>query len=71
MILIADIRTDLSQINLDIHEYNTDSDAELPAAPDSVLSSPPSIPPLSARACAAFIDVATKIEPTSETAAKE
>lgn len=71
MILIADIETDLSQINLDIHEYNSDSDVELPTASDSTLSSLPGTPSLSARACTAFIDVAPKTEPTSKAAAKE
>ncbi len=71
MILIANIETDLSRINLDVHEYNSDSDAELPAIPDFALSSPPDTPPLSARACAAFIDMTNKTKPTSEAAAKE
>ncbi len=71
IMLIADIGTDLSRINLDIHEYKLDSDVELPTAPNSALSSPPGTPPLSARVCAVFIDVATKTKPISKAAAKE
>lgn len=71
MVLIANIGMDLSRINLDIHKYNLDSDAELSAAPNFVLSSSPGTPPLSTRAYAAFINVATKTESTSKVAAKE
>ncbi len=71
MILIANIGTDLGRINLYVHEYNSDSDAELPVTSDSALSSPPGTPPLNARACAAFIDMATKTEPTSKAVTKE
>ncbi len=71
IVLIADIRTDLSRINLDIHEYNSDLDAELLAAPDSALSPLAGTLPLSARTYAAFIDIAIKTKPTSKVVAKE
>lgn len=36
MLLVADIGTDLSRISLEVHEYNSDSDAVLPPAPESM-----------------------------------
>lgn len=71
MVLIANIRINMSQINLDIHKYNLDLDTELLAAPDSTLNSPSDTPSLSIRVYATFIDVATKTKTTSEAAAKE
>lgn len=71
MVLIANIGMDLSRINLDVHKYNSNLDAELLTAPDSAMSSLPGTPLLNARACAAFIDMATKTKLTIEAAAKE
>ena len=71
MVLMADIEMQLSRINLDVYEYNLDSNAELPAALDSAISLSPSTPPLSARTYTVFIDGAINTKSTSETAAKE
>lgn len=65
MLLVADIGTDLSRISLEVHEYNSDSDAVLPPAPES-MSSPDGTPPPGARACTAFVDVANKTEITAK-----
>lgn len=61
MLLIADIGTDLSQISLDIHKYNSDLDAVLLPTLEFV-NSPEGTPPPGARAYAAFMDVANKTE---------
>lgn len=71
MILIADIGMDLARISLEVHEYDSDSDAVLPPAPDSTVSSPPGTPPPSAYACDAYVEVATKTEATCKQAANE
>lgn len=71
MLLIADIGMDLARISLEIHEYDLDSDVVLPPTPDSTISSPPGTPLPSARACAAYVDVATKTEAICKQAANE
>ena len=60
LILSDDSPADLSQINLGVHDYESDSEVALPPHNETAGSSPPGTPPPSARACAAFVDVATK-----------
>lgn len=71
IVLITDIGIDLNWINLDVYEYNLDSDMELPATLDSTLSLLPGTFPLSAYTYATFIDVVTKIKTTSKAVVKE
>lgn len=71
LVLIADISADLSRINLDVHKYETDSEVALPLLNASAGSSPPDTPPPSARACSAFVDVATKNKALYKQAARE
>lgn len=70
MVLIANIRTDLSRINLNVHEYNMDSDAKLSITPYYAMSSPSDTPSLSACGYTVFIDVVIKTKSTSEAVVK-
>lgn len=71
IVLIADIGTDLSRINLEIHEYNLDWDAKLPTIIDSLLSLLLNTHILSTCTCTAFIEVVTKTKPIIKAVAKE
>lgn len=71
MILITNIRTNLSWINIDPHKYDSDSEALLPATFNAAISSSPNILPLSGHACIPYIDVAAKIKVTSKKTTKE
>ncbi len=60
LILIDDSPTDLGQISLEIHKYELDLEVALLPHNKTAASSPPGTPPPSARAFAAFVNVATK-----------
>lgn len=71
MILIANIGTNLSWINLDLHKYDSDLETLLPAISNAVMSSLPNTLPLSGHVYIAYIDVAAKINVTSKKTTKE
>lgn len=71
MILITDIRTDLSQINPDVHEYNLDLDAPLPSASNSAMSLLSNTTLPNTYVCTIYINVAAKTKATSKKTTKE
>ncbi len=71
LILIDDSPADLGQISLEVHLYELDSEVALPPYNKTAASSPPGTPLPSARACAAFVDIATKNEAMYKQMAKE
>ncbi len=60
LIFIDDSPVDLGQISLEVHKYKSDSEVTLPPYNEITASFLPKTPPSSARACAVFVDVATK-----------
>lgn len=70
MLLVVDIGIDLSRISLNIPKYNSDSDAMLSSALES-MSLLKGTPLPSVRACAAFVDVTNKTEIVCKKAANK
>lgn len=64
-LVIANIPVDLAQTNLQVYDYDTDSDHEIPA-PRSSVSSWSGNPPPGARARADFIETAVRNKPRYE-----
>ena len=71
LILIDDSPADLGRISLEVHKYESDSEVALPPYNKTAASSPPGTPPPSARACAAFVDVAIKNKAMYKQTARE
>lgn len=70
IILIANIRIDLSQINLDIYEYKLNLNTKLFIIPEFVLSLLPGIFLLNTYIYTAFINIAIKTKLTSKVIVK-
>ena len=68
-LVVADIPMDLAQTDLQVHDYNTDSDHEI-LVPQSSISSRSGTPPPGARARADFIETAVRNKPRYEKTAQ-